>query len=249
MSSNCVYYCLYGDITYKQLLEISLMSLSKFLPKENIIVFSEYDIQELKEYCQLIKTVFPVGFASSMGYRLILGQNLLEKYNKVIHLDVDTVVTGDLQGIFSQIELNQISFATENIDNPTKITGNYWAGPLLDIEEKINYKDINSICCGIFGFDVSISSKLKDIYNFIVECENNGFRGSCCDQHAFTTYVLRNNLYNFNFQKYITHNAQQIVKQNKIDLNSDIGIYHFAGGVTSMGKYDMMKKLSSMCDQ
>lgn len=244
MNSNCVYYCLYGNITYKQLLEISLISLSKFLPKENIIVFSQYNIPELMDYCEVIKTEFPRGYASSMGYRLILGKNLLERYSKVIHLDVDTVITKDIQDIFNQIEPNQISFATENIDTPAKIIGECWAGPLLLPEEKNNYKDIDSICCGIFGFDKSISLKLEDVYEYILECENQGFRGQCCDQHAFTAYVLRNNLYNFNLQNYVTHNAQQLLRQNKIDLSSDIRIYHFAGGVTSAGKYEMMKKLS-----
>lgn len=243
MNLNCVYYCLYGNITYKQLLEVSLMSLSKFLPKENIIVFSEYDDQELKKYCQLIKTKFPVGFASSMGYRLILGQKLLENYNKVIHLDIDTVVTKDILDIFNQVEPNQISFATELIDTPDKIIGEYWAGPLLSQEEKNNYKNIDSICCGVFAFDKSISPKLEDIYNYLVECENQGFRGSCGDQHAFTAYVLRNNLYNYNLQRYVRHDAQQLVKGNKIDINSDVRVYHFAGGVTSVGKSDMMKKL------
>lgn len=240
---NCVYYCLYGDISYKQLLKISVMSLSKFLPKENIIIFSQYEIEELEEYCNIIKTEFPKGFASSMAYRLILGKNLLNEYNKVIHLDVDTIVAKDIQDIFNQIQSNQISFATENIINPDKVIGEYWAGPLLSEEEKNNYKDINSICCGVFGFDMSMYLKFEDIYNFIVECENQGFKGICCDQHAFTAYVLRNNLYNFNLQKYVTHNTHQI------DLNSDIRIYHFAGGVTSKGKYEIMKKLSSMSVQ
>jgi hypothetical protein len=241
MNRNCVYYCLYGDVAYKQLLETSLRSLSKYLPKENIVVFSEYEIGELEGYCRILKTEFPKGHASPMGYRLILGANLLEQYQRIIHLDVDTVVTGNIDDVFNEIKQGEISFATENVDHPDKIIGDFWAGPLLTQEEKDRYKDIDSICCGIFGFDRSTSHRLKEIYNFIVECERNGFYGRCCDQHAFAAYVLKNNLFNFTLQKHVTHISQRLLWEGRIDSN--IKVHHFAGGVTSEGKHQLMKEL------
>lgn len=233
--SFCVYYCLYGDPRYKQILELSVTSLSQFISKENIFVFSEYDIPELESSCNLIKTKFPEGFAKPMGYRLILGKKLLEDYDKVLHLDADTIVCEDITDIFDSFENNKISFATENPGNPDKITGGCWAGPLLNQDEHEKYNDVSSLCCGIFGFNKSVYPVLEQIYNFIVDCENLGFAEICRDQHAFTTYVLRNNLYNYNLQKYVSH-----IPQADIENGMKFKVYHFAGGVTSGNKYQVM---------
>jgi len=235
--SFCVYYCLYGDIRYKQILELSVTSLSQFISKEDIFVFSEYDIPELESNCNLIKTEFPEGHAKPMGYRLILGKKLLENYDRVLHLDADTLVFDNIDDIFDSFEKNRISFATENSSNPDKIIGTCWAGPLLNQEEHEKYNDVNSLCCGIFGFDKSLYPFLEKIYNFIEECENAGFAEVCRDQHAFTTYVLRNSLYNYNLQRYVSH-----MPQADIDNGLRFKIYHFCGGVCSGNKYQVMTK-------
>jgi len=233
--TKCVYYCLYGDARYIEILEVSVKSLNKFISKNNIFVYSEFDVPELGLYCNLIKTKFPEGFSIPMAYRLILGKNLLVNYDKVLHLDADTIICDNIDVIFNSFKQNEISFASENLNNPNKITEHYWAGPLLNSDEIKLYNNTNSICCGVFGFNKSMQLILEKIYNFIVECENSGFKGICRDQHAFTTYVLRNNLYNYNLQKYVCHTPY--LKNNY----SDYKVYHFAGGVNSGNKYNDMK--------
>jgi len=232
--SSCIYYCLYGDIRYKEILHLSVLSLNKFFPKEDIFVFSEYDIPEFNQYCNLITVEFPQGYAKPMAYRLILGKILLQKYDNVLHLDADTLVFDNVDNIFSCFEDNKISFATETPNNPDKIIDQYWAGPLLDEEDKIKYSNVDSLCCGVFGFNGSMYENLEDIYNFICECEDSGFSAICRDQHGFTTYVLKNNMYNYNLQKYVEHFPKE--------ESTGFKIYHFAGGVCSGNKYDIMKK-------
>lgn len=234
----CVYYCLYGDIEYKKIIQLSILSLNNFFPKEHIFLFSEYDIPELSEYCNIIKIKFPQGYAIPMAYRLILAKKLFETYQKVLHLDADTLVFDNIDNIFNSFEDDKISFSTENPDTPDKIIDKYWAGPLLNEDEKIKYSNVNSICCGVFGFNVSIIKKLDNIYNFICECENSGFRSICRDQHGFATYVLRNNMYNYNLQKYVLH-----FPKSRSNL---FKIYHFAGGVCSGNKYDIMKNFMEL---
>jgi lipopolysaccharide biosynthesis glycosyltransferase len=233
---NCVYYCFYGDFRYKELLELSVNSLNKFISKENIFVFSEYDIPELQIYCNVIKTEFPQTHAKRMAYRLILGKELLKNYDRVLHLDVDTLVLDNIDDIFISFEDGKLSFATEDLENPHKITGSFWAGPLLNEDELVKYSNVNSICCGVFGFNKSAYKILEDIYKFIVECEDSGFYGSHVDQHGFVTYVLRNNLYNYNLQQHVSHFPSSILDKTKFK------IYHFAGGVVSDNKYNYMKK-------
>lgn len=243
---NCVYYCFYGgNDLYLKLLTLSLKSLNVFFDKENIFLFSDRDIPELKNFCNIVVVEFPDGYAIPMSYRLILGKKLLEEYDNVLHLDVDTIVVKDIEKIFALSKDNEISFASEceEKSNKNKVIGSYWAGPLLSIEEIEIYKDINSICCGVFLCNKSVCLELDNIYQYVVSVEKNGFVGICRDQHAVTAYVIRNNIYNFNLQKTVTHLAQGMVSQNKYDLNSDLVIYHFAGGVTANNKYDYMKKV------
>jgi len=234
--SFCVYYCLYGDIKYTEILKLSVISLNQFVSKENIFVFSEYDIPELKYNCNLVLTKFPEGYAKPMGYRLILGKELLKNYDKVLHLDADTLVVDNIDCIFECFENEKISFATENPNYPDKITGQCWAGPLLNQEEHNTYNNVSSICCGVFGFDKSVSFILDKIYNFIAECEDTGFAEVCRDQHAFATYVLRNRLYNYNLQKYVCHTPAK-----DINIEKNFKIYHFAGGVIAGNKHQVMK--------
>lgn len=248
--NNCVYYCIYGnDKEYKRILELSVKSLSKFFTKDNIIVFSEYEIEEIKEYSRIIKTEFPSGYAIPMAYRLILGKKLIEEYqyDNVIHLDVDTLVSGNINSIFDIFEDGEISFATENpIVNTDKIIGECWAGPLLNPEDLIKYQNINSICCGVFGFNKTVCGELEKIYNNVIEKENFGFRGICKDQHAFSEYVLKNNLYNHKLQDYVNHNPKKITDNEYFHDKKNERIYHFAGGVTSYNKYGVMQKFCSL---
>lgn len=236
-NKNCVYYCLYGDnYEYQKILELSVKSLSNFVDKNNIIIFSEFEISKIENYAKVIVTEFPKGDAIPMAYRLILGKKLLEDFDNVLHLDVDTLIFDNIDDIFNTFEDNKISFATEDPNYPYKIIEKYWAEPLLTEDEKIKYSDVNSICCGVFGFNKTLYKNLDHIYDFIVQSENSGFFSICKDQHGFVTYVLRNNIYNYNLQKYVYHTLQRNVD------NYGFKIYHFAGGVSSKNKYGMMEK-------
>jgi lipopolysaccharide biosynthesis glycosyltransferase len=242
--NNCVYYCFYGNNKlYFDLLKLSLKSINRVFDKNKIFVYTDQDLNELSHLAVIKNLKFPSGFAIPMAYRLILGKELLNQYDNVLHLDVDTIISKQLDDIFSCIENKKISFATENVDNPDKIIDNYWAGPLLSIDEKKQYSEINSICCGVFGFNKSCNEIIENIYGYISEVENNNFMGVCRDQHGFAAYVLRNNYYNYNLQKYLSHTPIKLMLKNNFNLNSDICIYHFAGGVVPDNKYEYMLNL------
>jgi lipopolysaccharide biosynthesis glycosyltransferase len=239
---NCVFYCVYGDQEYLKLLNISLLSLNKLSPETDILVFSDRPLPNFERIAKVIVIEFPQGYAIPMAYRLLLGKNLLEEYDNILHLDIDTVVNGNLDILFESNSDNKISFATENEENPTSCVGEYWAGPLLTPSEFDKYKNVNSICAGVFGFNKSMYSFLDKIYEYVVQVEWSGYNGPCRDQHAFCAYVLRNNLYNFNLQKYVCHSSQKIFRTNESVFNSNFIVYHFAGGVTTRNKFDVMKK-------
>jgi hypothetical protein len=85
------------------------------------------------------------------------------------------------------------------------------------------------------------SKIILDIYDYIIDLENNGFRGVCREQHGFNSYVLKHNCYNYSLQNYVSHDAKNLVKNNLLTLSTVV--YHFAGGVTPHDKYDLMYKL------
>lgn len=239
---NCIFYCFYGDQEYLKLLDISLQSLNKFSSETDIIIFSDRPLPDFEGIAEVVVIEFPQGYSIPMAYRLLLGKDLLEEYDNVLHLDIDTLVCGNLNVLFESNSDNKISFATESEEEPSSCTGEYWAGPLLTPFEKTKYNNVNSICAGVFGFNKSMYSLMDEIYAYVVEVERSGYIGPCRDQHAFSAYVLRNNLYNFNLQKYVCHISQRIFRDDEIISNPDFRVYHFAGGVTSFGKYDIMKK-------
>jgi O-methyltransferase len=249
-NKNCVYYCIYGeDKEYLKLLTFSVKVLNNFFNKEDIFVFTEYDIEEIKKYANVLKVNFPTGYATPMAYRLLLGKRLIEEFNyqNIIHLDADTLVIDNIDQVFNIIEDNKISFATENPNlNTDKITGPCWSGPLLTPEERSIYKDLPSICCGVFGFNKTVLEQLEKIYNNVVEKENNGFKGVCKDQHAFTEFVLKNNLYNYKLQDYVNHSPISSLHKNLYDNLCRQKIYHFAGGVTSRKKYTTMENFFTL---
>lgn len=245
-NKNCIYYCLYGNNReYYNLLILSLKSLNKFFDKNNIIVFTENKIEELEQYSKVIQTIFPNGYAIPMAYRLMLGKKLIEEYeyDNILHLDVDTIIVENIDDIFDCFENDKISFATETPESPDKIVDDCWAGPLLNSDELIRYKDIDSICCGVFGFNKTVCGELENIYNNVVEKEKSGCKLICRDQHAFVEYVLKNNLYNYNLQDYVDHQPKN--KLNNIHISDQVfkEINHFAGGVTSSNKYECMNTL------
>lgn len=234
---NCVYYCFYGNKQYLDLLDLSLKSLNLFFNKEDIIVFSDRALPQFSDYARVIIKRFPEGHAIPMAYRLMLGSELLEDYDRVLHLDIDTIVTGNIDNIFDFAQDEVISFAWDNIPGVyDQVIGEYWAGPLMSHEERYNYHHKKSICCGVFLFNKSSKSTLEKIYEYVCWIESTGYKGPCYDQHAFSTYVVKNNCYNYNLQIFVTHSA----KDSDFKLNTDFIIHHFAGGVTSENKYEVM---------
>jgi lipopolysaccharide biosynthesis glycosyltransferase len=242
MLKNCVCYCYHGnDSLYYKLLKLSLHSLNKFFNKSDIFVHSEVDLPELHDLCNIVIVKFPDGFCTPMAYRLVLTEKLLQSYDNVLYLDIDTIIYNNLDETFLQVRDNEISFATENQKNPDKIVNSYWAGPVLTEDEIKKYSQINSICSGVFLLNKTCSKIILDIYDYIIDLENNGFRGVCREQHGFNSYILKHNCYNYSLQNYVSHDAKNLVKNNLLTLST--AVYHFAGGVTPHDKYDLMYKL------
>lgn len=259
---NCVYYTLYGNEKYGELLELSLISLNKYFNKEHIYVFSDIDIKKFNKYCNVIEHKFPTGFAKPMAERYKIIKILSQKYENMLQLDCDTLCLSSIDEIFKKIKNNKILIATEfpqfserkkylNFETYKKFskrfsTGEHWAGPLLNEQEKKKYAEILSICAGIFACNVSFVDHAEKLSIYINSLEDSGFFSSCGDQHGFVKYILENNLYDFSLQEFVCHGGFNIINNGETQklFENKINLVHFAGGVVpSEAKKKNMKEL------
>jgi hypothetical protein len=249
INKNVIFYTVYNNKKYEELLFMSLKSLAKF-QNFDIIIFSNFDISiSIDKRIYFEKIEFPEGTAIPMGYRFILMNNLLKKYECVLHTDCDTIFINDPNNIFQNIEKEKINISSET-NGLLKIGNNfivdeYWAGPLLTTEEREIYKEIPSICCGVFAGKNILNNMCEEIYKNICYNEQKGFFGTCYDQHSICEFLIKNNLYSFELQKYVSHNGCYIVDKDliKFMIENNYVILHYAGGIgPHEDKIKFMKK-------
>lgn len=257
---NCVYYTVYGKNIdeYIKILLLSLKSLNRFFNKKDIYVYTDNDLSEILDYANVIQYDFGIGFAIPMAQRFKICKELMKSYDNILHVDADTIFINYLDELFSNLIDLEISVATENPlfdqnliylnfdiykrDKKSSIVEHLWAGPLLNENEKKIYQNIDSICAGVFACNKTCYF-IDEIFFLVSQLEIAGFRYVCRDQHAFCKYLLDKKCYNFNLQKFVSHEGPSIMNEtNKLIFNS-LSIVHFAGGVTSMNKSIIMEKL------
>jgi hypothetical protein len=172
----------------------------------------------------------------SSGNKLrIFEYTSISDYTNILYLDSDILIVNNINIIFEKFKDIKDVFvgSSENIGD--YIVGVYWAGPLLDNSEKIKYENIRSFNAGCFLF-YNTADNLKILndsyYSYI-----NGVKFIVYEQPYLNYYLLINNKYCHDLQKYITHNGCN----DDIDLNKVI--IHYSGGPGNFEyKYLKMKK-------
>lgn len=203
---NCIYYCLFNDKQIYEQLELSLRSLKNIFSKENILIFTNLEIKNLEKYATIIQREFPLKLTKN--FSLPIGKQLLNEYDNILYVDCDTLFypQNSILNIFESIVDNKICFAPEFLK--TSIIDEYWAGPLLTDDEKIIYKDIPGICTGVFACNKTAQQHLENIYNYIETIERSDFFNiyrPCAEQHAFTHYLIKHNIYSLVLKSFVSH--------------------------------------------
>ena len=159
-SKDLIYYTVSGDIDYLNLLNISIESLTTFGKyKGDILLICDRVIKDniTIDYPNLkFMIVDEVDKNLSSGNKLrIYEYENLSYYDNILFLDSDTLIVNDINLVFKESSLikdkfivsSEIGFISHN-----KITNNGYAGELLTEDQKLIYKDINSINAGCFLF-------------------------------------------------------------------------------------------------
>jgi len=257
--NNCVFWTIYGDHRYLQILKASVESFIRHRFSCDLLVFTDIENanESLPEDVKVIKAEFTGGRSQKMSKRFEIASKLLKKYDKVLHVDTDVIASSSYEELFS-IESEKISFASESpphdlhdlcffAGNPhDKAVGEFWAGPLLNQEDRNKFAHVPSICVGVWLVNKKHVDWLLQIYEDVTYYENLGFEGVCADQHAVVRNLMINERWDLQLQRFVTHYGQKLENENSFKKlkESKNCIVHFAGGVQpTEKKMSMMLQL------
>lgn len=140
----------------------------------------------------------------------------IDKYEKILYLDTDVLVTGDLNILFNVDISNDKLYALEE----GNIGHDFWGGPLLFDFEKFN-KEQSAFSTGVFYMRNSISMKslFQDVNEHIKTSEH---IPECLEQPFLVFYCIKDNKYDNQMMKSYLENNAFIIDPKKL-------IYHFPG--------------------
>jgi len=141
------------------------------------------------------------------------------KYEKILYLDADIIVKGDVNRVFAVCELDLIYALEESTIDDV----NDWHGYTLFGAEVNNYADKSAFTSGILLF--KNCENMKMLFNRIREdIVNRPYLNSFYDQPYIIYNAFKYNLYNNKVLNTFAIN-------NDFDINSNIVIHHFPGNV------------------
>lgn len=220
---NLIYYSFGSDDRFRNLIDLSIESVRKYGKYTGDIAISECRRSYGKGICDPEE--------SSIN-KLNINKLDLSKYEKVLYLDSDVLVCGDVNPIFSKIK--KISVGEER----ELMCGNNWFGAYMfrpdEIYECVS-KKIYGINAGIFGFTANYAKYLLDIMQLVDSDPN---RQSYAEQPSFNRYLFKNqHLYEPN----LTGDVVLFAKPDRFKEYAGKTFLHFCGGI---GSYD--RKLFEM---
>jgi lipopolysaccharide biosynthesis glycosyltransferase len=256
MQDNLIYYTVGGDIKYIEMLKYSIKSLRLFgkYTGDILIISDNVCIDKVKNTfkdCQMLHLdVVSKGCEASVNKLKIYEYKNIQKYKKIIYLDLDILVQNDINIMFEYINNNFIfsheRYACAATDQ--NILGDWHGYYLFSKEEIISYnvENTKAINAGFFGFDIGMLDHFKKILvdvdkDRIIQLKNNN-TGWCCEQPAVNKYMVINKIYDTKITEKVLQFATHF-NPNNIKLSNKI-LIHFCFGVGNyIDKIDKMKNL------
>jgi len=231
---NLIYVCVFNQKDYIFLLKLLFKSIyeNANLNKNttNILIFTCTDFQS-----EIIKELsfFNLSFDfhilnltslmdSSCCKLRIFEYPFIDNYEKILYLDVDTLINSDINKLFNENFIHEKLYVLEE-GFIGKEYSEYWGGQFFDFS-KFD-RNLTAFSAGVFYFMNSESIKLlfKNTLNHISNYMNYNSAPICLDQ-PFLVYnsFIENKFENQIMKKYLENNPN-LVDESKI-------IYHFPGG-------------------
>lgn len=226
---NCIFVCIFNQEKYVEMFYLLLESIftyGKLDDNTKILIYTSSKFMNIIKQNNLFDDK-KINFEVNDTYnnvnlacraRLeIFNLKSIDKYNKILYLDIDIIIKDDINKIFDVIE-DDILYVVEegSIDN----INNYW-GKVLFGNEINNYNDKTAFTSGILLF--RNCEKIKILFSRIREDIN--IRSNECilnDQPHIIYNCFKYNMYNNKILKHYAVNNDHNIHSNKI-------IHHFSG--------------------
>ena len=230
---NCIFICIFNQEKYVEMAYLLLESIFFYGcldDNTNIIIYTSTEFMDMIKQNSIYndnKIIFEINdtyntIDKACKARLDLfnlSSICTSTYTKILCLDADIIVKGDINSIFSIIK-DDILYTLEegNIDDPLDYWGNTLFGNNTD-----NYSDKSAFTSGILLFNNC--ETIKNLFGAIIE----------------DIQKMPNHLYDRPYQPYMVYNAfkyncynNKILKQyavnNDHNINSDTAIHLFSRG-------------------
>jgi hypothetical protein len=226
---NCVFVCVFNQNEYVDMLFMLLESIfiyGQLDDRTEILVYTSTQFMNRIKQSHLFndRIKFELNdtynsIDSACKARLdLFSLASIGNYNKVLYLDTDIIINGDINQIFDACTLD-VLYALE--EGTIDYHLNYWGKSLFGSEIN-NYSDKTAFSSGILLFNncESIKNLFSKINEDIINRPNHF---DCCDQPYVVYNAFKYNLYNNKVMKSFAIN-------NCLDPSVNKVIYHFPGG-------------------
>jgi predicted O-methyltransferase YrrM len=228
-NKNCIFLCVFNNKEYIKLLRLLLESIyiHNDLINNNIdiIIYTSTNFMNKLKQCHLM---YPfIRFEINDTYNNIdtacksrldlFNLNSISNYEKILYLDTDILITGNLNTIFDLCQDEQLYVLEEGvIDNPRDFYGRTLFGDNIE-----HYKNKTAFTSGILLF--KNCDKIKTFFNIVKEdIKTRPFQFECYDQpYIVYNAVMLNNYDNQTLKRYAVNNNDNI--------DTEYIIRHFPG--------------------
>ena len=240
---NCIFICLFNNPNYINMLFLLLESIQLYgqLNKDTeILIYTSTKFMKIIKLCpypiinELTKfeindnynTVEKACKARLDLFDLLVATNKKYNYEKILYLDTDIIVKGNLQNIFDLCQKDKLYVLEEGtIDSDSDFWGKTLFVSAGELELYTNKMDIKAFSTafssGILLFNNC--EKIKELFSCInLDIVKNPFTFYCHDQ----PYIVYNA---FKYGLYDNQVLKEFVVNNDHDINSSKIIHHFPG--------------------
>lgn len=231
---NLIYMCVFHQESYIQLLKLLIHSISvkaNIHPETtHILLYTSAAFQPLIEKELADYTSLPIRYIlmeidtlmkASCCKLNIFQYDQIHIYDKILYLDTDVLVNGDVNGLFRVDISPEKLYALEE----GELVGDYWGGQFFD--KATTSPTTRAFSAGVFYFRNSESMRtlfaavLAHIQDYVYEKGNH--RPVCLDQPFLVYNAVQQNKYDNQLMKTYLENNPSTISPERI-------IYHFPGG-------------------
>jgi lipopolysaccharide biosynthesis glycosyltransferase len=215
---NCIFICVFNQEKYIELLYLLLESIDRYGKLDNnieILIYTSTQFMNIikksrffneKIQFEINNTYNTIELACKARLNLF-NLNSVKRYQKILYLDTDILIKGDLKVIFNLCKLDILYVLQEY---SLKCNDHWYGGKTLFGDEIEKYKDISAFTSGILLFNNC--EKIKFLFNEInKDMVLRPFKFSCHDQPYIVYSAFKHNLFNNKILKnYAANNNDNI---------------------------------------